>query len=206
MNRRGFTLIELLIALFIYSIVAVIIANSLANLLDNHSRNEAHEMRWEEIQIALSLLERDIEQITNRPIINAIGQTDPALVMDSNVLLQRLEFTRMGYINPLEQFDRSTLLRVAYQFKNHALERFNWPTLDRKQDLTPSSRIILTQVEKMQWKFYDEQNNPYTIWPPTANWIYKLPHAIELTLTLKDKGVVNRLFVLPESYDLFISR
>src|SRR6185312_5679581 len=108
LNRHdyGFTLLEIIIALFIFSIVSIIIVSALHNVLNTQAATEKKAARLAELQIALLLLSRDIEQTVNRPIVNASGMLE-GFIGSSHTIT----FTHAGFVNPFGQLQRSTLQR-----------------------------------------------------------------------------------------------
>jgi type II secretion system protein J len=68
-RRAGFTLLEILIALFIFTIVSMILVSALHNVLNNQAATEKKAHQLAKLQIAMLLMSRDIEQTirTNKP-------------------------------------------------------------------------------------------------------------------------------------------
>ncbi len=192
-KTSAYTLLEIMIAMFIFAILATIVTTSISTMLIAREKNMAKVERLSQLQLAMSIIERDIEQIIDRPITNEIGLESEAFVNDRDLSRQYIEFTRMGFINPLLQNQRSTLQRVAYEFKDKQLMRITWTALDRMED-NQQQRILLEQIQTMKWRFLDKQNHFYDIWPPTTHLQNDLPQAVELTLTLEDWGTLQRLF------------
>lgn len=59
----GFTLLEILIALIIFSIVAIITSMTLQHIFKTQERLNASAERLNQLQLAITILERSIEQI-----------------------------------------------------------------------------------------------------------------------------------------------
>ena len=72
-KNKGFTLLEILIALFIFTILSMMLVKSLHSVIDLSSRTDQHATRLRQMQMALLILSRDIEQIVDRPIFIASG-------------------------------------------------------------------------------------------------------------------------------------
>ena len=100
---KGFTLLEILISLFVLSIVAAIITTGLNMVVKTQVRVEKKYRELAEVQLALTIFERDLQQIIDRPILDENGTTQAALQISEN----RIEFTCAGYSNPFSMNKRS---------------------------------------------------------------------------------------------------
>ena len=105
---QGFTLLELLISLVIFSLIAAMAYGALNNILIARSQTEAKVQKLYQLQMALTLMERDVEQAVDRPARDGYGDEKPALV-GNEYGDYLLEFTRTGWLNPLNS-PRSHLL------------------------------------------------------------------------------------------------
>jgi general secretion pathway protein J len=199
----GFTLIELLVALAIFAVIAVIAYGGLNTVLQVHSHLEQQGTQLAHLQIAFTWLERDLEQIVDRPIRDEYGEKQPAIQGD----LQQLELTRAGWRNPAQQ-PRSTLQRVAYHLEDKSLWRSYWQMLDRAQDSRPLKVDLLSNITELKLRYLDNHLQWHEQWPPTK--ILKIPptevknqiqpnlKAIEITVTVVGWGQLMRLFRVPE--------
>ena len=173
---NGFTLLEILIAIFIMAIIGSIISFSLNTIIRNQNRLKLKNDSLTEFQIACDILERDIRQIINRPIIDESNHQKPYLLMDQHTL----EFTRSGYINFNQNERHSTLQRVAYQFEDNQLIRYVWSVLDRTPTTPVTKEVLLHNVNDVKFQFISAQ-----------------PHqAISVNFDLPTLGSVRRLIPL----------
>jgi general secretion pathway protein J len=201
-RSRGFTLLELMIAITIFSIIATFAYTGLDVVLDTKQQTEQHLDRLAKLQLGLHLIQQDIEQIVDRPVRNAYGDTEPAIVSDSLSELL-LELTRSGYANPMKM-PRSQLQRVGYQLEEKTLYRVTWPVLDRAQDTEPRRQKLFDGVEELTFSFFDQDMKRKTSWPPTASGESgeapeTLPKGIELVIETEAMGTLRRLFRASES-------
>ena len=162
---------------------------------------EGHLERLSQLQIGMSLLQRDIEQAVKREIRDEFGDSQPAMYSGSftDILL---EFTRGGYPNPMA-LQRSGLQRVGYLLEEETLYRLTWPTLDRAQETEPRRSRLIDNIKSMELVFFDQQMRPHSEWPiknqeTDNNPQNPLPKAIELTLELEKMGNIRRLFRVAE--------
>jgi general secretion pathway protein J len=197
-NKSGFTLLELLIAMAIFATIAVISYRGLSSMLKTGKAVELDATRLKEVQTAMLFMQRDLLQSVNRPIREEYGSVIAALRSNDqgNVLL---EFTHGGRRNPAG-FLRSSLQRVGYGIDDDEnLIRYIWPVLDRSQDTKAAKHELLSNVDDIKFRFLNASNTWEDSWPPitTSNKVIPMPHAVEISIDLKDWGRIKRLIVLP---------
>ena len=117
------------------------------------------------------------------------GQQGPAL----------LSFTRGGWANPAG-VPRSELQRVSYLLRDNKLIRQHLPVLDTTAATAVVERELLDQVEAVSFRFMDESLIWSATWPtsplqslPPATLLRARPVAVEVTIRLKDLGVITRI-------------
>lgn len=189
----GFTLLEVLIALFIFTIVSIIMVSGLRTVLNSQSVTEKQANHLSELQMALLLVSRDFEQAINRPITNAKGAIDSALIGTP----RNVAFTHAGLANPLGQLQRSTLQRTQYELDKQNFIRETWPVLDQVPKTPSSQRILLDYVTDVRFEYLDYQGRFQNNWPPPESTQANLPRAIRISLTLQNWGKISQLYLLP---------
>ncbi|QLH42219.1 MAG: type II secretion system minor pseudopilin GspJ [Coxiellaceae bacterium] len=197
MRQAGFTLVEILVAMFIFVLVATIIAMGLRTVVNTQNAVKQQLLSLGQLQVALTLLERDMTQIVPRPVTDRDGQWRPALLGNDT----RLTFTRGGLVNPLAQEQRSTLQRVSYRLEKGALVRTAEAALDQLSNSPQQTRVILTNVVAIKFAYLDKNNVAREFWPLVSG-DQTLPRAIQVVLTLRGRGVVSRLFIVPGGVNL----
>ena len=194
MRPKGFTLIEILIALFIFSILALIVTSALKTAINAQSNTEKHAARLTQLQIALTLLSRDLEQSISRPIINVTGANEVAFLGTK----QSITFTHAGLSNPLEKSPRSTLQRVSYRFEKNRLLRETWSALDLSRASEPLRKVILNGITQANFEYLDNDERFQNRWPPAGqNNNSEFPRAVRMVITLRDLGKMEQLYVIP---------
>jgi general secretion pathway protein J len=192
-KSKGFTLIELLIAIAILSIIAVLMVRGLQIVMVSKERIDESNTNLEEMQLAMALINQDLQEFVHRSIINNDGQLEPAFFIDGGAL----SLTRGGYVNPDGIEKRSTLQRISYKMGN-GLQRVTWPVLDRVSSTPTYSRTILKTASSVQWQFLANDGKLYTEWPQQGQTI---PNAIQMTLSLRNGQQLNRLFIMNVTED-----
>jgi general secretion pathway protein J len=195
---KGFTLFELLVAMTIFAIISYMAYSGLRNILDARSQTDLASDRLAELQMAFLRMGNDLQQAVPRPIRGEYGDDRKALI-GAELGDMRLEFTRTGRRNPART-PRSVLQRVAYTLSDQVLYRITWTALDRPQDAQPQRSALLTQVEKLEIRYLDNNYQWHTSWPPEQNAAALLlfPRAVEIKVETSDMGSLNRYFILSE--------
>lgn len=191
-NATGFTLIELVVALAIFALLSVMAYSGLRLVLDARERTAQQAERLATLQLAFTVIGRDLEQAVNRPVRDEFG--DRAVAMNGTGT--QIEFTRAGWRNPAG-LRRSELQRVAYILEGATLRRLSWSSLDRVQSSAPFATTLLEGVQEVEIRFLDTQEQWLTFWPapeagtPAAS---ALPRAVEISVETEHWGRITRLF------------
>lgn len=196
-QQGAYTLIEIMIALFIFSVVSVIVVMSLQNILRVRATLQEKSAALAQLQKAMTIVSRDIEQIIDRPIRNESGRREFAFWGQEDGSQQTLTFTRAGWVNPGDSANRSTLQRVRYRFDKGQLLRATWSSLDRRENEMPSEKPLLSEIESIRWRYIDKENKSYTLWPATGS-TSQLPSAVECNIVHPQWGEIRRLLIIPE--------
>ena len=199
-GQRGFTLLELLIAIAIFALLGLATYRMLDSVLSADAVTREHERQLRELTRALSAFERDLRQVTVRPIRDAFGDPQPALHGDL-ADATALELSRAGWRNPLGQ-PRAEVQRVRWQLSGEQWQRRYWRVLDRAQDSVPQVQQALDGVESLSLRYLDKDGQWQPDWPPanaTGDASFtELPRALELRLQHRRYGELRRLLRLPD--------
>lgn len=191
-RHAGFTLLELLIAVAIFALLAAVAYGGLNAVLKTRVRTAEEADKLHELQIALSLMQRDLNQIIQKTARDEYGDMQPPINTEfSDTRL--IEFTRTGWNNPLGQL-RSTQQRVAYGFEDNALYREYWTHIYQGPQEKAIRATLIPELQNVIFRFQDEQENWHDRWPPLNVSATRLPVIIEVTLEKKDGGEYKRLF------------
>ena len=193
-KKSGFTLLEILIALFIFSIVSLILAGALRTVINAQSGTAKNAERLRQTQVALMMFSRDVEQALNRPILNSAGKEEPAFMGDKN----SVSFTHTGAANPEGTALRSSLSRSGYVWHDNALYRVTWNALDLPPDAKPHERKLLEGVSELTFQYLDGEHHFQNDWPSSSGKSADpLPRAVKMELTISHWGKMSQLYVIP---------
>lgn len=191
-RARGFTLFEILIALFIFTIVALIMTQALHNIFNISATTQAHSARLSKLQIALLLIDRDLQQYIDRPITNNQATVEPSFLGTS----QGIIFTHGGLSNPHAAENRSTLQRTAYIIDKSHFMRKTWDVLDQVATTNFTTRELMTEVNGIEFEFLDDKNNWLHQWPPPNQTKQAPPRAVRMKLLLNHWGELSHVYPL----------
>ncbi|MEJ2622368.1 MAG: type II secretion system minor pseudopilin GspJ [Candidatus Thiodiazotropha sp.] len=198
-SSAGFTLLELLIAISVFAIMASFAYSGLKIVLDSEHQTSQYSERMSQLQLAMNLMQRDLQQAIDRPIRDQQGD-EVAAFISGGFAGTLLELTRAGYLNPMK-LPRSNLQRVGYQLEEETLYRLTWQILDRAQDSEPHRYKLIENIESLELVYYDNELEKQSQWPPEkfdfdSGKKPGLPVAVEVKMELKDWGNIRRMFAL----------
>ena len=218
-HRRGtggFTLVELMVAVLITAILFAMGYGALSQALTSRKEVDEQSARLSALQQAFRIIEQDIGMMQPRPVRDPLGNTYlGAAYVDPNSLstgaadgsgpaaapdgIVQLSFTRGSWANPAG-LPRSELQRVGYLVRGGKLIRQHLLVLDATSGTIPEERELLDQVELLHFRFLDESLAWSDAWPTPALLrqlpavqLRARPIAVEVTLRLKDYGVLTRI-------------
>ena len=195
----GFTLLEVMVALAVFAILSTITASAMYQAFDTRARVNVQANQLNEIQLALTLIARDTEQMIERGTIGDEMRMFPPFVGQGAYL----EFTRGGFVNPNGIERRSTLQRIAYKCADNKLVRRSWDALDTTNRNHYLDKTILGHLDKCKFSYLANNRQILPEWREYAVQQNQkketLPIAIQVTLTVHDLGNMSLLFAVPEA-------
>ncbi|PID41736.1 MAG: type II secretion system protein GspJ [Proteobacteria bacterium] len=201
----GFTLIELLLAITITALISGGVWQLLGGTLRSQEILERQTVAIDALQRTMMFLDRDMRQVSVRPVRNQFG--DPEYALSNRNSLYKIEFTRSGWRNPL-QHKRSNLQRVAYELHDSTLLRTSWTVLDKAHDSEPRSMELMTGIDDIRFEFVLDNDSLVDEWPPdsvlgTENYsrFISMPVALKVTLKHALYGEIYRVFDMPHSVE-----
>jgi len=202
MNRNrssGFTLLELLIAMAVFAIMSVVAYSGLRAVLDADHITRASSGQLADLQVSLSVLERDLAEMVDIQVRDEFGDRLPPLRLLAGNEQPLLEIVRGGAGGD------QRLRRIAWRLTQTGLERELWPGVDITD---PEQRRVQPFAELVG---EDEQLGVETAiafvvrgrsglervnsWPPEGldPSSSQLPLAVELVLDVPRLGLIRRL-------------
>ena len=200
-NRHaGFTLLEILIALFIFTILSIMMTGALHSVISTQVGTERSAERLRQLQLVLVRMARDVEQTVNRPVKTSNGQDASAFYGTP----QGFAFTHGGMSG--QSSKHHVLQRTQYIWSRNSLWRMVWDVLDQAANSPkPSQREVLENVTAARFEYLDAKNAFHKEWPVSGTANQPLPRAVKITLTIADWGTVRQIYVIPAEANIAIA-
>lgn len=189
----GFTLLEILIALFIFTMIAMILMQSLHQVINAVTRTEQRALELRQTQMGLLVLSRNIEQIVDRPVWLSGGKRDLSFIGTPT----SMTFTHGGYANPLGTSVQSNMQRMRFFVERDAIWSMVWPVLDAAPTSHPHARRLLEKVDKVRFRYVDRDGRFHDDWPVAGKAKETLPQAISVSFVIPSWGKMSQFYVIP---------
>jgi len=189
---RAFTLIEVLLALLILGVIAVLGYRAVAALSESETRLTAEATRWQTLDRFFARLEGDFRQAMPRPA--RLGETRMAAWIGSADPMgnSALEFSRAGPEFNLEP--GSAGQRIAYGFRDGAVEVRYWASYDRPVNADPTAYPLVTDIAQFHLSYLTRSGQWSDVWPLSGET--DLPRAVRVQLTLASGESIERWLAL----------
>ncbi|MBP9722462.1 MAG: type II secretion system minor pseudopilin GspJ [Gammaproteobacteria bacterium] len=219
-NVNGFTLLEIMIALFIFSVLAILSMRGIKTTYMAKEKSQLALDQLAELETAYVLIQKDLEQIINRNVFEPSGGIKLSFLMPIDNLTtsgtksglkdefgyNRLEFSRTGNNTTMLNQRVSDLLRVAYYQNEDKLIRHSWRQIDPTKNTLVDKRRLLTHLEQLDFYFIDNMGRKSQVWQPKPAQVsinpsqptLELPRGIIMNFKVKQYGNIEWLFILPE--------
>lgn len=195
----GFTLFELLIAVAVFAVMSAMAYGGLISAAETGAHVKQRSEQLRALGTALHLIEDDILHSVNRPVRDALGDPQHAMVvLGPHDGLLRL--TRSGGLSPAIEAGntpRSALRRIEYRLVDGQLFRDVWPVLDRMQTSKPSSVVVLENLRQFDLRAMDANGEWQNTWPTDdVDALVAPPYGVEITFDLPPWGRIRRVVPL----------
>lgn len=192
-GQSGFTLLELLVAVALFATISTVAYSGLAALLRTDAQLRDGNTRWQDLQLALQLMEQDLSQAVNRPARDAFGTREPAMRFIPGSV-QELSFSRFG--SGMQADGAARLQRVSYRWDGSRLTRLVWPYPDRVQGSQGYEDELLNDLRAVDFNFHIDHQQTRNSWPDPGSSPGGLPAAVSISLQTRAWGRIERLFLV----------
>lgn len=197
MNNRGFTLLEILIALTVFAILSVITATAMHQAFNTRERLNKQADQLNKLQIAVTQIQRDTQQIIKRPILGTEMHTFAPFIGQPTYI----EFTKDGIANPLATAQQSALQRIAFLCDANQLIRRKWHSIDTPKRNQYQDKTLLTSLSACSFSYIAHNQQTFTEWQAYALQQNQSDETFPMLIQLNIKtnwGKMSLLFKLPE--------
>jgi len=198
-NSLGFTLVELMVAIVVFAVLGLMSAQLLNSMIRQHELIDVRGERLIDLQRAMTIIQRDINQVVTRSVRDEYGDGLGSFMTDG---VFPIEFTRTGWRNPLEH-RRSELQRVAFEHRDTTLYRYYWSVLDRAIDTEPVEQVLMENVLAVSFEPIDGYGDAYVSanaeGAPDDRQLQLA--AVSVRFDIEGYGEIDRLWEVPASLD-----
>ena len=182
MSKKGFTIIEVLVTLIILSMIAIISSNILQSSIESEKVSSLRLNSIKELNLASSILRRDIRQIANVSIKDFYGNKINGTFI-SELCSENLMFT-----TKVKSFSNevSPLKRVQYVIENKNFIRKQYYSSNPYNQDEFTKSIIINDIDNLKLSFLNE-NKWHQSWPVSPITSKKIPTLIKIEFRLDNK-------------------
>ena len=187
-NSKGFTLIEVLVSIAILSIIAVVSTNFLQSSVEARDESSKKLQNIKELNIASSILRRDIRQIINVPMRDYFGNNLKGNFI-ADTASDSLVFTTL--VNA--SYSTSRIRRVEYLYQNNALIRKQYYADNPYSYDEFFETTLLEDISEIEFSYLGT-SKWYASWPIDLITQRKIPELIKITFTrnnLEYEWIIN---------------
>jgi type II secretion system protein J len=182
MSKKGFTIIEVLVTLIILSMIAIISSNILQSSLESEKVSSQRLNSIKELNLASSILRRDIRQIANVSIKDFYGNKI------NGTFISELGSENLMFITKVKSFSNevSPLKRVQYVIENKNFIRKQYYSSNPYNQDEYTKSIIINDIDNLKLSFLNE-NKWHQSWPVSPITSKKIPTLIKIEFRLDNK-------------------
>jgi type II secretion system protein J len=182
MSKKGFTIIEVLVTLIILSIIAIISSNILQSSIESEKVSSLRLNSIKELNLASSILRRDIRQIANVSIKDFYGNKI------NGTFISELGSENLMFTTKVKSFSNevSPLKRVQYVIENKNFIRKQYYSSNPYNQDEFTKSIIINDIDNLKLSFLNE-NKWHQSWPVSPITSKKIPTLIKIEFRLDNK-------------------
>ena len=182
MSKKGFTIIEVLVTLIILSMIAIISSNILQSSLESEKVSSQRLYSIKELNLASSILRRDIRQIANVSIKDFYGNKI------NGTFISELGSENLMFTTKVKSFSNevSPLKRVQYVIENKNFIRKQYYSSNPYNQDEYTKSIIINDIDNLKLSFLNE-NKWHKSWPVSPITSKKIPTLIKIEFRLDNK-------------------
>jgi|GEM_PF-4392355 len=181
MNKHsGFTLLEVIIAVAIFAIMGVISSIALHQMIVSHTKVGENDRQWQQLETARRLVWQDFSHISSVITLDDKNKVIPLLAVDK----EDVSFATTSIISNNIPKAGDNHYSVTYNLVGSKLKRkVEMKGFDGKIISSDDGVVLLNNIQDMTWSFLYQGK-----WTSSWSIINKLPDALKITATVKDKG------------------
>ena len=195
MNVKGFTLVEILVAIFLASLIGILVLSGLSTSLSINEKTLNRSNLLSQIALTDKIIKRDLLHALDRNARDERGDVRD-WPLYGEVLLDEGIFLAFSIHTPIREGSRGALKWVEYSKEGSQIIRSEYSYVDRVLDSFKHSSILLDSVDSLDLKFFN-QGSFAEAWPPQEMVEFSgLPQMIEISFKFESYGDVFRRYLL----------
>lgn len=185
----------MLVAISIFASLSLAAYQVLQGVIRSADISKRHTEQLKKLQHTMLIIEQDFTQISARKVRDDADSPSKGLIKSAKYLFssedQGIEFTRLGWSNPLGRLPRSNLLRVRYRLYEGQLQRLYFLYPDFIVGQEPQMQVLLEDIESLEFRFWNAK------WQTRWQSKTALPTGIEISFKSEKFGDIVRQFLIP---------
>ena len=195
MNEKGFTLIEILVAIFLASLIVILVFSGLSTSLSMNEKTLNRSNLLSQITLTDKIIKRDLLHALDRKARDERGDELDSPLFGETLLNEGI-FLAFSIHTPIKNTSQGALKWVEYSKEGTQIIRSEYSYADKVLDSLKHTSILLESVDSLDLKFFN-QGSFTEVWPPQETVEFsELPQMIEISFKFKLYGDIFRRYLL----------
>lgn len=195
MNAKGFTLIEILVAIFLASLIVILVFSGLSTSLSMNEKTLNRSNLLSQITLTDKIIKRDLLHALDRKARDERGDELDSPLFGETLLNEGI-FLAFSIHTPIKDNSQGALKWVEYSKEGTQIIRSEYSYADKVLDSLKHTSILLESVDSLDLKFFN-QGSFTEVWPPQETVEFsELPQMIEISFKFKLYGDIFRRYLL----------
>ena len=195
MNAKGFTLIEILVAIFLASLIVILVFSGLSTSLSMNEKTLNRSNLLSQITLTDKIIKRDLLHALDRKARDERGDELDSPLFGETLLNEGI-FLAFSIHTPIKDTSQGALKWVEYSKEGSQIIRSEYSYADKVLDSLKQTSILLESVDSLDLKFFN-QGSFTEVWPPQETVEFsELPQMIEISFKFKLYGNIFRRYLL----------
>lgn len=179
--NKGFTLIEIIISLIILSVILLISSNILSSALNYQSSTNINLKKVNELNLASTIIRRDLRQAVNVPSRDFFGNLEPS-TFNGDYSNKSISFNT--YISDIS-IDTSSIKKILYFFNDNNLYRRQYYSSSPFKNDDYFESILLKNISEVNFTYMHERRW-HNSWPVGDISSRKIPTLIRIDFKMNN--------------------
>ena len=179
--NKGFTLIEIIISLIILSVILLISSNILSSALNYQSSTNINLKKVNELNLASTIIRRDLRQAVNVPSRDFFGNLEPS-TFNGDYSNKSISFNT--YISDIS-IDTSSIKKILYFFDDNNLYRRQYYSSSPFKNDDYFESILLENISEVNFTYMHERRW-HNSWPVGDISSRKIPTLVRIDFKMNN--------------------